>query len=266
MEKNKKQIKSILKAFEILNLFESNANMSLSEISEKIKAPKTTTHGLLSTLTAMGFVEKDTMPGRYKLGYKLYELGMAVAKQWQILNVAVPYLKSIVDKLNETTHLAVLKDGEVLYIAKWESTRSIKIVSEVGSKLPAHCTGVGKILLSGLDEKALDYIISSKELKRFTKNTITDPEKLKEEIKKIKEVRYAVDNEEIMSGLKCIAVPIYNHTGSISYALSVSAPAYRLSGDNFFKALNTIQNIALAISKELGYSLENAKEVLYGNT
>ncbi|MGC8573605.1 MAG: IclR family transcriptional regulator [Caldisphaera sp.] len=260
VESEKKQIKSLAKAIEILSLLKLNSNMRLNDISKKINAPKSTTHGLLSTLCDFGFVEKTSVAGEYKLGYKLYELGMEVAKQWKIIDVALPYLKNIVNELNETAHLATLStDGEVFYIQKYESNRSIKIVSDVGSKLPAHCTGVGKVLLSYLDDKSLLKIVQSKGLKSFTKNTITDFEKLKEELTKIKIQGYAIDNEEIMDGLKCIASPIYDHTGKVFYAISISGPVNRLSGDRFYKALKLIQKTSLEISKNLGFRIDKLK-------
>lgn len=264
-KRTKKQIKSLVKAIEILSLLKSDSSMSLSDISKKINAPKSTTHGLLSTLFDFGFVEKTSVSGEYKLGYKLYEFGMAVAKQWKIIDVALPYLKKIVDELNETAHLATLSnDGEVFYIQKYESNRSIKIVSDVGSKLPAHCTGVGKVLLSYLDDKLLLDIVKSKGLKAFTKNTITNFEKLKEELKKIKKQGYAIDNEEIMDGLKCIAFPIYNHTGKVTYAISISGPVNRLSGDRFYEALKLVQKTSLEISENLGFRIAEFRKNRYG--
>src|SRR5690606_34705465 len=141
-------IRSVAKALMILNLFaQHQREMSLGEIAEELQMAKSTLHGLLATLRDFGYLEQSSENGKYRLGMQLFALGNIVANSWDVKKVAAPFIQSLVDELGETVHLVVFDEGEVLYIDKRESTRSLRIVSQVGTRLPAHCTGVGKVFL-----------------------------------------------------------------------------------------------------------------------
>lgn len=253
MEKEHR-IKSVAKALKIIDILAKDAGeMALGEIAEKMKMPKSTTHGLISTLCDFGYVDQSPFTGKYKLGFKLFELGNIVASRLEVKNVAAPYIQKLVEEMEETVHLTILDKGEVLYIDKRESQQSIRIASRIGARLPAHCTGVGKVLLAFLPAEERKKIIAEKGLKRFTKNTITDPEALEAELAKVREQGYAFDNEEFMDGLKCVAAPIRDHTGKVCAAISISGPTSRLRGEKLNKAVEMVVSVAAGISAELGY-------------
>ncbi|MGI9862769.1 IclR family transcriptional regulator [Moorella naiadis] len=251
---NSTQIRSVAKALMVLDVLAANKrDMSLTEIARVMDVPKSTLHGLLATLRDLGYLEQSSFDGRYRLGIRLFEMGNIVANNWDVRKVTAPYIDKLVDELEETVHLVVLDKGEVLYIDKRESQQSLRIVSQVGMRLPAHCTGVGKVLLAYLHPTEVKQIITTKGLPRYTRHTITNPRRLEAELEKIRTVGYAVDNEEIMDGLLCVAAPIRDHNGKVCAALSVAGPVARLEGERFQRAVELVTQTAVEISAGLGY-------------
>ena len=155
--------------------------------------------------------------------------------------------------MGETVHLVVLDKLEVLYIDKRESGQSLRIASQVGMRLPAHCTGVGKMLMAHLSPEQRAELINRKGLPRFTRNTLTDVEALEDELNRIRMQGFAIDNEEIMDSLRCVAAPIRDQTGKVISAISLSGPVSRLKGERFEKAIRRVTETAEEISAGLGY-------------
>ncbi|MDI6879171.1 MAG: IclR family transcriptional regulator [Desulfitobacteriaceae bacterium] len=247
-------IKSVSKALKIIDLLADNKrDMTLGEIAKEMKIAKSTAYGLLATLRDFNYIEQSPFDGKYRLGIRLFEVGNIVANTWDVRQVAAPYIQSLVDDLEETVHLVILDKGEVLYIDKRESKQSFRIVSQVGNRLPAHCTGVGKALLANLPASELKRIIATKGLNRYTENTITDMKTLEEELKKIRLQGYSIDNEEIMDGLRCVAVPIRDYSGRVCSAISISGPTARMVGERFNTVIEHIIKTGLDISGSLGF-------------
>lgn len=249
------QVKSVAKALMILNvLAEHQREMSLGDIAKKMQLAKSTAYGLLATLRDFGYIEQSPLDGKYRLGIRLFEVGNIVANSWDVRQVAAPFIQNLVEGLGETVHLVVLDKGEVLYIDKRESTKlSLRIVSQVGTRLPTHCTGVGKVFLANLPINEVKRIIATKGLARYTKNTITDFSRLEEEMNLIRQQGYAMDNEEIMESLRCVAVPLRDHTGKVCAAISVSGPSSRFDGEQLESIVNLMVPIGQGISTSLGY-------------
>lgn len=257
MESDSK-IQSVARALFILEtLAEVSGELALNEISTRLGLPKSTVHGLISTLRDFGYIEQSTFNGKYKLGIRLFEVGQIVAQGWEVRTVAAPYISKLLEDLCETVHLVVLDKLEVLYIDKRESWQSLRIVSQVGMRLPAHCTGVGKLLLAYLPPEERAEIIDAKGLPRFTKNTLTTVEALDEELARIKAQGYAIDNEEIMDSLRCVAAPIRDQAGRVMAAVSLSGPVSNLKGEWLAKAIQRVTETADQISAGLGYRLKD---------
>ena len=249
------QVKSVAKALMILNvLAEHQREMSLGDISKEMQMAKSTAYGLLATLRDFGYIDQSPLDGKYRLGIRLFEVGNIVANSWDVRQVAAPFIQTLVDELGETVHLVVLDKGEVLYIDKRESAKlSLRIVSQVGTRLPTHCTGVGKVFLANLSIDEVRRLIATKGLARYTKNTITDLSRLEEELDLVRRQGYATDNEEIMESLRCVAVPLLDHTGKVCAAISVSGPVSRFDGEQLESIVNLIVHIGQEISASLGY-------------
>lgn len=249
-----KQIQSIARAVSILDHLAGNGNEdSLSNISRTIGLSKSTTYSIIATLEQLGLIQQDQMSARYSLGMKLFELGQVVHSSMDLRKIAVPLLQDLVVKYGETAHLGVLSQGEVVYIDKVNSPHSIGISSQIGGRNPAHCTGVGKMLISALSAAEVEKIIAEKSLKRFTEKTITDPDVLHQHLHQIREQGYAVDDEEIESGLRCVAAPVRNHRREVVAAISLSGPAQRMDKEKLDQIISGVVATATIISAQLGY-------------
>ena len=248
-------IKVLNKTFSILEiLLQHGSAMNMTEISEKLGLYPSTIHRILDTLKYWGYVEQNTNTQKYQLGLKLLELGMAKLHQIDLVREVTPYLKELVKQYNETVHLGVLEEGEVLYLAKEESSQTIRMISYIGKRAPLHCTALGKVLLAYMSEEERKKILEEKELPRLTKNTITDKGELEKELDKIREQDFALDREEDEKDVRCIGAPIRNYKGKVIAAISISSPIFRIDKNvenNLKEALIKTTN---KISKRLGYN------------
>ena len=248
-------IKVLDKSLSVLELLlQKDSAMNMTEISERLEIYPSTIHRILDTLKHWGYVEQDPHTQKYQLGLKALELGMAKLHQMDLVREATPYLKELVNQCNETVHLGVLEAGEVLYLAKEESSQTIRMISYVGKRAPLHCTSLGKVLLAYLSEKERKKILGEKVLPRLTENTITDKSKLKKELDKVRKQGFALDLEEHEKDVCCIAAPIRNYQGKIIAAISISSPIYRIDikKKNYLK--KALIRISKKISERLGYN------------
>ena len=166
----------------------------------------------------------------------------------------MPHLTELATQYKETTHLAVLHDNEVFYIDRVESSQSIRMKSLVGSKLPAYCTAIGKILLAHQNKDFIDQFLRSVKIKRYTQATIIDPKEFREHLKIIKDQGYSIDDIEHESELKSTAAPVRDREGKVIAGISVAGPAYRMQDEYFFnKIIKSVVETADKISHRLGY-------------
>jgi len=241
-------------------LGKSPQGISVGELSEKVSLPKGTTHRLLSSLAYFDYVRQDSGTKNYSLGFKLVELGNRLLDQIDFRTEARPFLVELADHTKETVHMVILDQNEVLYIDKVEAsenTTGLRMVSMLGSRIPAHCSAVGKVLLAALPEAKLLELIGSKGLPRKTQNTITDLGKLKEHLSLIRKRGYALDNEENERGIRCVGAPIRDQRGTVIAAISISVPVLRVPKQVLESSLKVqVMQTALNISRKLGYSGE----------
>jgi DNA-binding IclR family transcriptional regulator len=225
------RIKVLEKALAVLELFdEQGTELTVTEIGERLGIHKTTAFRIVTVLDEANYLEKAHGSMKYRLGFKLLHLGSLVEGGAELKKRARPILEKLKQECDETVHLVILNKGEALYLDKIEGLKTVRVVSRVGMTLPAHCSGVGKVLLAHLPEDRVESIIRAKGLKRFTPNTITERDALRTELRRIRERGYALDNEEIEIGLKCVAAPISDGAGTVIGALSISGPAFRFEG------------------------------------
>ncbi len=225
---------------------------SLADLSRDLDLSRSTVHGLLATLRLHGLIAQDDH-GHYVLGIKLFELGSVAVSRLDLRAVAGPILDRLVNEFQETVHLVVGDGLDVVYIDKRESPRSMTIVSQVGYRLPAYCTGVGKAMLAFKSEAELDLLLQEVELQPQTRKTITDKATLKSHLAEVRACGYALDNEEIIEGLRCVAAPIRDHTAQVVAALSVSGPSVRLTPEKIDLVIPAVMKAAADISHQLGY-------------
>ncbi|MBP8640160.1 MAG: IclR family transcriptional regulator [Oscillospiraceae bacterium] len=224
---------------------------TLTELSKALGWPKSTVHGLLSTLVQYRYAEQSEETGHYKLGIHFFELGVRVGRMWDIRSIAMPHMQRLNNTFGEMVQLGTEDRGQVLYLEKLDSLHLIRIVSEIGGRLPIHCTGLGKAILANMPEPKFKQIVRDRGLKGFTSNTITTLPELTKELAHIRERGYAIDDGEIMEGLRCIAAPIFDGRGQVRYAISVSGMMANMEGSQLNHMKKSIVAAAEAISKDI---------------
>jgi DNA-binding IclR family transcriptional regulator len=251
----KKIIQSIDRALQVLELFSlEKPEWGVTEISKALNIYKSNVHNVLTTLAEKGFVIKDSNTDKYKLGIKFFELGSIVIKNMDLRKIAHPYMEKLLKEFNETVHLGILVEGEILSIEQEESGQSLSPRIFIGKRAPLHCTGVGKAIMAYLPKDKFSFTIKEMGLIRYTENTISNEEELEKELEKIREQGYAVDNMEHEEGVRCVAGPIRDYTGKVSASLSVSGPAFRINENNIPNIAKKVKEYCDYISKEMGYS------------
>ena len=250
-----KIINSIDRTLQILQLFSpQKPEWGISEISKELHLYKSCIHNTLYTLLNRGFVVQNSSNGKYRLSIKFFELGSIVFGDIDLRKIAHPYLEEIAREFNETVHMGILSDGEVISVEQEKSNQSLHHQIVIGKRAPLHCTGVGKAIMAFLNKEELEKIIKKKGLKRFTENTIVDFNKLQDELKEIVNQGYAIDNMEHELGVRCIAAPIRNYQGKVNASLSVSGPAFRIKDERIALIKDKLIKCCNMISRKTGYS------------
>jgi DNA-binding IclR family transcriptional regulator len=247
------------RAFAILDAISNHGrDVSLVELSDRVKLHKSTVHRLLMILESYRMVERDPQTGRYHLGLRLFELGTIAIGSFNVRDRAGRYLERVVFEVDETVHFCVLDGGEALYLEKIEPTKSVRMASRIGRRVPVHCTAVGKALLARLRDREVDDILRKHGLQRYTSRTITTPAELKTELAGIRDRGYSVDNEEIEEGVRCVACAVMDHAERPLAAISVSAPAFRLPMEKVPVVAASVMRAAIELSQECGYRVPAA--------
>jgi DNA-binding IclR family transcriptional regulator len=212
----------------LLDVFDSSSpRLSLSEIAERSGTPLTTTHRLLAELADWGALVRRS-DGRYEIGRKLWDLGLLAPVQLELRHVAAPFLLDLHTTIRDTVHLAVREELSALYVERISGRDSVPIVSQVGSRLPLHATGVGKVLLAAAPADVVDRALHS--LTRQTPRTVIEPGRLQRELAEVRRRGYARTSEEMSPGAASVAVPVTveRPAGTVVVAaLGVVVPPHR---------------------------------------
>jgi DNA-binding IclR family transcriptional regulator len=235
-------VQSLDRALSILDVLSlSEGGLVLREIASRSGLPKSTVHRLLSTLGLRGFVIRDPLTGTYRLGLK----GMRHAGSGPDTRAV---LSDLALSSGETANLGALTGTDVVYVDRVESPQALRWELGVGSRVPAHCSGMGKAILAFLDRDAVRRLLPSR-LKAYTARTITERDALLAELSLIRRRGYALDEEEFMDGVRCVAVPVWDGRDEVTGALSLAGPAFRLTTDAAMTQVRPLQDAALRISR-----------------
>lgn len=248
-------IRAVEKTIRVLRLLSDGKPRTLTEISQEVEINTSTTFRLVATLINHNFLEQDDRTGTYRLGFACLELAGSYRAGNELLRVARPALRKLRDATKETIHLAVLDGTEIVYIEKLEGLHAIGLMSSrVGRRAPAYCTGVGKTLLAHTDPEFVQENMAWEELVRFNERTIVEPDFLLEHLKMIRSRGYALDEGEHESEVRCVAAPIFDHSGEVFSAVSVSGPRTRLEPlAQQEELIQLTMQTAQEISAKLGY-------------
>ncbi|HHY42106.1 MAG TPA: IclR family transcriptional regulator [Thermoanaerobacterales bacterium] len=246
-------VQSVRRAMMILEeLATEKEGLGVTELAKRINLHKSTVHRMLTTLLNQGYVEQTVSSDKYRLGMKLLFLGGAILERMDIRREAHDLLKELSEKVNETVHLVVPDGYRAIYIDKLDSNKTIRMYSQIGRIAPLHASAVGKVILAFSEESFIHKVIE-KGLTRFSAKTITEPKKLMEHLKKIRELGFAVDDEENEEGIRCVAAPIFDYTGKVIGAISVSGPTVTVTQEKIKEISESVVDCAKKISQRMGW-------------
>ena len=232
-------------------------DLRLTDIGAATGLHKSTLYRLLEAMRTHRLVEFDSDAGAYHPGLKLFELGSLAAERLKLDKHADPILERLAGVSGETAHLCVLDGADVVYIAKVECTRTLRIPSAVGQRNPAYCTGVGKALLAHLGAEQIASYLADTPLRAFTKRTLTSAAELKANLRQIASLGYAVDDQEREEGVRCVAAPIRDHSGLVIAAISIAGPSMRVTKERVPELAAHVIRAANEISAKLGYKVSS---------
>ncbi|MGW6563769.1 IclR family transcriptional regulator [Streptomyces sp. NPDC054975] len=250
-----RHVPAVARALDILELFlTGEETLAAPDVVRRLGLPRTTVHELLTTLAARHYlVHAPDHPGRYRLGVRTYQLGSRYAEQLDLAAEGRQVAGEVAETCDETVHVALLEDTDVIYVAKVDSTHAVRMVSAAGRRLPAHCTAVGKMLLASLPPAELDSRIDGRELVAMTPHSITDPAALRSALAEIRERGIATEHRESNPDVSCVAAPVRDSTGRVVAALSVSVPVIRWSEDRERDLAELAAKGAADLSVRLGH-------------
>lgn len=248
-------IQSVKRAFELLEFISQEKEIGIRDLSRRAGFSKATVQRLISTLLEAGYVTCNLTTHKYHLSFKLFQLGNCAIYQNDLRTVARPIIEEMQENVKENVVLGILDGGDVIYIDKLTVPQEIQLASSVGSRVPVHCTATGKAILAFLPDEESTKVLQTKELKRYTQNTITGIEKLKQELAEIRARGFAVDIEERFPGVTSIAAPIMNYSGQVAGAVGIPGFIYRIQPERIPSLGRIVMRAAAEISSRLGYKI-----------
>ena len=248
------------RVFQILDLLaEDKGELGATELAQQLQLHKSTVHRLLVILEHHRFLQKNADNAKYRLGWRLFELGTLAVSRLDLYSLARPHLESLMKKTGETAHLGVITGSELISIASIETDRNLRTPATVGRRSPLYCTSQGKSILAFSPENVAADLIRGIQFKAYTRNTITTATRLKSELERVRKCGYALDNEEFENELRCIGAPVFNHEGKVVAAMSIAGPTYRVGGGHIPRLVAAV----LAASKQLSAALGNSSQTVY---
>lgn len=246
-------IQSVDRAIDILCMFNNQVQeLGITEISQNMNLSKSTVHGLVRTLEARELLAQNPDNGKYRLGLKVYELGMAYSAAAELESASRKVAHELSARFDESVHIAVYAGGMAVFVIRKDPKMVITSFPRVGASIPANATAVGKVLLAFLPEAEVDRYLEST-LYPLTLKTITDKNVFRGELEMIRARGYATDNEEAMSGIACVAAPIRDRSSQVVAALSLSGPVLKIMGDSHQEIISEVLQASAKVSRALGF-------------
>jgi IclR family transcriptional regulator, acetate operon repressor len=252
-------VQSLSRALVLLEqLAERPEGRSLSDLAAAAGLATSTAHRLLRSLEQRGFATSDSASGLWSVGVASFTVGNAFLRGRSYIAVAQPHMRSLAESSGETVNLAIPDHGAALYVAQVESDHMMRVFARMGTRVPLHCSGVGKAILIGLpDEDRLAMIRSRIRLTELTPLTLTDPDALEADLAEARARGYALDDGEHAIGLRCVAAPIFDQAGYPLAALSLSGPSARVTDDRISDLGRRVADTAARITRQLGGSVRD---------
>ena len=249
-------ITALQRGLRLLHLFsEAPRGLTAKQVASLSRLPVSTVHRFLANLVTAGFLNRDG-EGTHSLGIACFSIGQAAVGQLDIRRVSLPYLRELNQQTRETIHLTVRHGLSAVYVEKLDSPEPLRIHSRIGAAVPLYCTAVGKVMLAYMPEDEQQRILPDLNLQRQTSNSVGNLQELKTELYRVRKNGYACDLEENERHIRCVAAPIWDHTGSVQSSLSITAPTVRMPVARLRQLAPMIQRAGLQVSAELGYQTD----------
>ncbi|HEU5363208.1 MAG TPA: IclR family transcriptional regulator [Gaiellaceae bacterium] len=250
---------SLERGLAILSSFRSGRPLlGISELSREVGLSRSTTHRYVATLAGLGYLRQDAPTRKYRLGPRVLDLGFSAINSMELREVAAPYLQQLSDDTGYTVNMAILDDLDIVYVERCRSARAgqreIDLNLHVGSRLPAYCTSLGKVLLAHLPPDAQSDVLARSDLARRGPNTLVSRTALANELKRVRRNGFAINNEELAYGLRSIAAPIFAHDGTAVAGINLAVHRTMISVEDLVAHLSArLRRTAEEISAQLGY-------------
>ena len=226
--------------------------MTLSELALVVGLPVSTTHRLLTTLESERFVRLDPVEGRWQIGVEAFRVGNAFARTRDLVAIARPHLRRLMEETGETANLYLAVDGEAVCMAQVECRQTMRAIARPGGRVPMHASGVGKAILAGLEPEEVQAVLRRHGLPRLTERTIDTPRRLEAALAEIRSRGWALDDEENALGLRCVAAAILDEHGRPQAAVSVSGPSVRLPDERLAELAAAVRRTARELTRAIG--------------
>lgn len=246
-------VKSILKAFQIIEALDKLGELSIGQLSHALSMDKTTVHRLTCTIKEAGYIVQNPYTRKYSNSIKLFTIGNSIIERTGLKEIARPYIEALASETKETINLSMHSGNNIVYVDKIESDSAIKVGIKTGTALPMYCTGMGKAILAYLPEETQNEIMNNISFQMRTEKTLPNREALIDQLKLVTKNGYAKDGEEFVDGLISFAAPIFDYRNNPFAALSISMPKLRYNeGENREYYVSLVKKTAAVLSKELG--------------
>lgn len=232
--------------------------MGVSELAREVGLGRSTTHRYVATLASLGYLEQDIASRKYRLGPRVIDLGFSAINSMELRTISAPYLQRLSDETGYTANMAILDDLDIIYVERCRSSKKgpteVELDLRVGSRLPAYCTSMGKVLLAYLPDEERTKRLDRIQLKPHGRNTLTERAKLEGELEAVRNSGIAVNDEELAFGIRAIAAPVRGRSGNVVASIGFGVHRSWLSMDDLARELAPLlQNTAAEVTARIGY-------------
>jgi IclR family pca regulon transcriptional regulator len=254
-ETDRNYVTSIAKGMNVFSfIVNSNRAVGITQIARALNLSIGTVQRVTNTLQKLGYLRKDENKQGYILGHKAWGLGLAIIKDIDLKHITHPYLEGLSREIGETVNLAMLEGTEIVYLDRIKTEQIININLSVGSRLPLYCTSMGKSLLAFLPKDELFELLDKIDIKPITPHTITDKGRLLEELQKVRQRGFSVNNRELDIGLRSVAAPVRDESGRVIAAVNIAVPSSRITFEELKTRLaKKVIDVTRIISEAMGY-------------
>jgi len=247
-------VQTLERALDIIELLSCERDgLGVTEIGNRLDLHKSTVHRLLTALGERGYIEQDTARKTYRLGLKFIEIGSLRLNHLELKTEAAPILRNLAENFRQPVHLAILRGSDAVYMEKIEAVTNLRIYSQIGKRIPVYCSALGKSLLMDMSPQQISSLAGGIHYEQFTDKTQTGIDNLLAAVELTRTRGWAVDDEEHETGIRCIAAPVRDYTGTIIASVSVAGDKSIISPERDAEIGNTVKNAAELISRRMGY-------------